>query len=685
MNIKVPTGKGDNGLNYDKVFRAKFSAITPNDIKKALSNLSKPNRNESLSVDARQELDLKVGVAFSRFQTRYFQGRYSGLDASVVSYGPCQTPTLGFCVQRHIDIQNFQPEPFWTLELYFCKGSLSRKIKAAWTRGRTFNQTLSTFFHSLAIAKSTVKVRSIKKKIVKKGRPTPLNTVTMLKLASKSLGIGPYQCMQAAERLYLSGMLSYPRTESTAYPKSFDILGSLQQQSSHPYWGEHASNLLESGFTKPRGGVDMGDHPPITPCRMVQPNELHGDSARVYELVTRHFLASVSPDAQYEETKVVLSAGQKQEFTASGKKLLSAGFLEALKGFSADVCVDNDQDGEAHDDAIEGQFPSLDVNETFTIVSALTDAYPCATIEIRESKTSAPSYLSESELISLMEKNGIGTDASIPTHINNIINRNYVSLETGRKLVPTKLGTVLVQGYHRIDSDLVLPRVRSTIEAQCDQIATGKADKEEVVTHALRNFKNKFCYFRDNIGKMEELFGSSFSSIENSGQVWTRCGLTKRFMNFIQGPPARLYNRFTETVYNLPQGGTYSQGNGKLCSTPGCHFEVTLYSVGSPSRTYPLCPYCFNNPLPEWGEMPETGEEGENSETTKGGRGLMLQCPHPDKHPLIQALQVSRDRATGKNCVYVQFSNLTSLKAKCGYWIRSPETNGSLYQQGRVL
>ena len=493
-----------------------------------------------------------------------------------------------------------------------------------------------------------MQVRSVKKKIVRKGRPTPLNTVTMLKLASKNLGIGPYQCMQAAERLYLNGMLSYPRTESTAYPKSFDFLGALRQQSSHSYWGEHASSLLASGFTNPKGGVDMGDHPPITPCRMMQPNELHGDAARVYELVTRHFLASVSPDAQYEETKVVLSAGQKQEFSASGKKLIKAGFLEALKGFSEGASTVNEDEREGDDDTIEGHFPSLEVNETFALVSTLTDAYPCATIRIKEGKTSSPSYLSESELISLMERNGIGTDASIPTHINNIINRNYVSLEPGRKLVPTKLGTVLVQGYHRIDSDLVLPRVRSTIEAQCNQIATGKANKDAVVIHALTNFRNKFRYFRDSIGKMEELFGSSFSSIESSGQVWTRCGLTKRYMNFIQGPPARLYNRFTETVYNLPQGGSYSQGNGKLCSTPGCQFELTLYSVGSPSRTYPLCPYCFNNPLPEWGEIPETGENECEFRNEKRNTIAYVTMSHIQTNiRLVQALQVSLDKETG--------------------------------------
>ena len=57
-----------------------------------------------------------------------------------------------------------------------------------------------------------------------------------------------------------------------------------------------------------------------------------------------------------------------------------------------------------------------------------------------ERKTSAPDYLTESELITLMEKHGIGTDASIPTHINNIGQRNYVTVVAGRKLVPTSLG-----------------------------------------------------------------------------------------------------------------------------------------------------------------------------------------------------------------------------------------------------
>jgi len=671
-------GSSMNNSNYNRVYRAYFSAINPSDIQKAYGSLGKPDKNQSLAVDARQELDLKVGVSFSRFQTRYFQGRYGDLDSAVLSYGPCQTPTLGFCVKRHIDIETFTPQPYWLLSLGILKRG--RIIKAQWDSGRSFNQNkVQKLIDTCCMSSSysTAKVTSVVSKDKKQGRLTPLNTVALLKACSKALGIGPHQTMQVAESLYLSGYLSYPRTESTAYPKSFDIRDALNEQTRDSRWGNYVTDLLRSGPTKSRGGVDMGDHPPITPMRSADTHELSGNMSRVYELVTRHFIASVSPDAVFQSTKVSIqieALKEKGNFTIRGKQLISPGFLAILlhKEYGDEPQDDNDDDEYIieDDDTEEVQnLPEFIVGEEFILTSKNASSSSTrskvevvvsgsrATLELKEKMTTPPSYLTESELINLMEKNGIGTDASISTHIENIQKRNYVELITGRKMKPSKLGLVLAQGYHLIDSSLVLPQVRSDIESQCNKIAKGLTDKDIVIKHAISIFEEKFKYFVENVNKMDILFSSSFSKLEEVGKAFTRCGITRRYLQYIPGPPPRLYNVTTETVYPLPLGGVVKEFNSRKC--PVCNFELCLYSVGQPPRSFPLCPYCFNHPKAEWGEIP--GEEDNKKLSSSddpddredelkerkirsiAGRTMTLQCPHPDGHPLIAALTVGQD------------------------------------------
>lgn len=108
-------------------------------------------------------------------------------------------------------------------------------------------------------------VTDLTNKTEERARPQGLDTVTMLKNASQHLGIGPKEAMAKAETLYLKGFITYPRTESTAYPRSFDHKAVLAAQAASGKWGSYANDLLDKGHQRPRPGHDAGDHPPITP------------------------------------------------------------------------------------------------------------------------------------------------------------------------------------------------------------------------------------------------------------------------------------------------------------------------------------------------------------------------------------------------------------------------------------
>ena len=146
---------------------------------------------------------------------------------------------------------------------------------------------------------------------------------------------------------------------------------------------------------------------------------------------------------------------------------MSPGFLAVLlhRQYGEKEQYEDGQAGEEDDDlddAEEKQLPDFKEGERLPLLGPSSDSGgrggvqtahtgSRAMLGVKEKMTTPPSHLTESELISKMEKNGIGTDASIPTHIENILKRKYSELAAGRKLVPTQLGLVLAQGYHQID------------------------------------------------------------------------------------------------------------------------------------------------------------------------------------------------------------------------------------------
>ncbi len=141
-------------------------------------------------------------------------------------------------------------------------------------------------------------------------------------------------------------------------------------------------------------------------------------------------------------------------------------------------------------------------------------------LECSEKQTSPPDYLSESDLLALMDSNGIGTDASMATHIETITNkRPYVEVTGGRKLIPTKVGINLIHAYGLVDNELCVPKMRQDMEKACTLIAKGQAKKAEVVRHVLSVFKNKFRFFSENTACMDALFCKEYTMLSAVGSL----------------------------------------------------------------------------------------------------------------------------------------------------------------------
>lgn len=89
--------------------------------------------------------------------------------------------------------------------------------------GTVSNAKISDGIYFYSILLTFYSIESVSSKEQSRVRPQALNTVELMRICSSGLGIGPFQAMQIAERLYTQGYISYPRTETNQYPANFDL------------------------------------------------------------------------------------------------------------------------------------------------------------------------------------------------------------------------------------------------------------------------------------------------------------------------------------------------------------------------------------------------------------------------------------------------------------------------------
>ncbi|TCD68059.1 DNA topoisomerase [Steccherinum ochraceum] len=462
------------------VKRARFSAIIPQQIHHAAQHPVELDRAQCDAVLARIHLDLRIGASFTRLQTKRLQVKFPQLS-KMISYGPCQFPTLGFVVDRYNMVKAFRPEPFWYIYLsILSQGQDATEVPFTWHRGHLFDQGLVDVLYLTVMNTTRSRVVSVTAKETKKFKPYPLTTVDLQKAGSRLLKLSPKRILDIAESLYQKGFLSYPRTETDQYDPQFDFDTLIDKQIADVAWGAFATGLKNGGFQAPRRGRKNDKaHPPIHPTAHV--SNLTGDDKKVYDYITRRFLASCSKDALGQETKIEVEHG-RERFRATGLIVLERNYLEVFP----------------YDKWSTKELPVMREGQEFT---------PHA-LEVREGQTTSPSLLTEADLVSEMDKNGIGTDATIASHIQTIIDREYVIARqrgSTKFLVPSTLGIGLVDGYNAIEHEKSLskPELRRDTEHDMESICERTKTKAQVLQENVALYREMFAKTRLNFARIE--------------------------------------------------------------------------------------------------------------------------------------------------------------------------------------
>lgn len=457
--------------------RMVFHEITPAAIRRALENPRSIDHDLVNAQEARRTLDRLVGYGVSPVLWRKVKG---GLSA-----GRVQSVAVRMIVERERRRIAFRAAGFWSVEGVFAAGSeeaftasLAAVDGVRPANSKDFDeQGRLTAAKVLRLDEARARglaariegggyeVRSVKRKPYTRNPYAPFRTSTLQQEAARKLRFGAARTMQAAQRLYERGFITYMRTDSTTLSEG--ALKTARAVIAARYGSEYLAAKPRRYANKVKNAQEA--HEAIRPAgeRWKTPQELAGmvedrDQQRVYSLVWTRTLASQMAPARGESTRVRLggpvSGGTDVEFAASGRTVTFAGFLR--------VYVEGSDDPEADLDDRERRLPAL----------AEGDRVDNRTVEAKGRETQPPHRFTEASLIKELEDLGIGRPSTYASIISTIINRGYV-FKKKAALVPSITAFATTQLLESHFEDLVDFGFTARMEDDLDKIARGEEDK----------------------------------------------------------------------------------------------------------------------------------------------------------------------------------------------------------------
>ncbi len=410
------------------VKRLWVSSLTEEAIREGFATLKDQSEYQSLYEAglSRAIGDWLLGMNATRLYTlKYAKNR------QVLSIGRVQTPTLALIVKRHLEIENFVPQPYWELKTTY------RDTTFSITEGRFDSEEKGRE----ALEKITGEPFTITNVTAKNGTELPprLYDLTSLQVdCNRKFGLSAEQTLQTIQSLYEKKVTTYPRVDTTflsddIYPKCTNILKGLRdyQTLTIPLAGKPL-NKSKKVFDNKK----VTDHHAIIPTG-VYPQGLTDLEKKVYDLVARHFIAVFYPDCKFRST-TVLGESAGVEFKTTGKEITEPGWRTVFAGENND-----DKDGEK-----ENFLPSFTVGESGPHTPGLAEKWtqppkPYTEATLLRAMETAGKLVDDEELRDAMKENGIGRPSTRAAIIETLYKRNYIKREK-KNIVATPTGIELV-------------------------------------------------------------------------------------------------------------------------------------------------------------------------------------------------------------------------------------------------
>ncbi|MCQ2285297.1 MAG: DNA topoisomerase 3 [Bacteroidales bacterium] len=423
------------------VQRLWISSLTEEAIKEGFASLKDQSEYKSLYEAglARAIGDWLLGMNATRLYTlKYAQNR------QILSIGRVQTPTLALIVNRHLEIQNFQPQPYWVLSTVY--------------RETTFTATKGKY---QSVDEGNADLQKIKDKdftvtevTKKKGKEAPprLFDLTSLQVeCNKKYGFSAEQTLQLIQSLYEKKLTTYPRVDTTYLPdemygKCAEILNKI---TALPAYTESIEALRGKKLPKSKKVFDSSkvtDHHAIIPTGIL-PNGISHDENLVYDEVCRHFIVAFYPDCVFSTT-TVLGKVDEVEFKVTGKQILEPAWRMVIKPEKSN----EDKNEEEKDKEEEKVLPDFKVGESGPHEPKLADKWttppkPYTEATLLRAMETAGKLVEDESLRDALKENGIGRPSTRAAIIETLFKRQYIKKER-KSLAPTQTGIELIGLIH---------------------------------------------------------------------------------------------------------------------------------------------------------------------------------------------------------------------------------------------